>query len=488
MVNDESEGNPLTIAKELIQLITWSIANVYETKSLSLMDSISELDFELNMALLEFGKNQYPSHDYERLCPLLEVLATLVGDGQHKRHYLKAKDLCQQLQAVLSRASAHKRESQKLSLIQLPQTTKELRDMGQKVKAFRRDHLSDTSDPGLCQGFTDKSHEMASSQGRYEPNVQEKKKQAAEDFMRQGRQFYRDKIDPLDPLNNKMEIRVAVLDTGVDKEDMHFRAVRGESGTCLKEVTSFIGGDHHDSNGHGTTVAAFIVEMAPHVDLFIAKVCKDREINRVDQYVEAIEWAMEREVHIINISASIDEDSRIKRAIRAAEAKNIIVIAAASENEANKTRAFPASMKKVLAIHSTDGQGRICYLNPYPLDTEPNISTLGESIRSPLNGFNDRGPLLDGVSYSTAIASGMAANILTLAHAYLDDSEDGQQPRDEVFTWDGMTNIFLNISGGPDRDGYNYVCPIRVAKHCHAREAYRRWFKSVLEQPQRVLR
>ncbi|KAG5800746.1 hypothetical protein H9Q69_000305 [Fusarium xylarioides] len=482
MVNDESEGNPLTIAKELIQLTTWSIANVYETKSLSLMDSISELDFELNMALLEFGKNQYPSHDYERLCPLLEVLATLIGDGQHKRHYLKAKDLCQQLQAVLSRASAHKRDSQKLSLIQLPQTTKELRDMGQKVKAFRRDHLSDTSDPGLCQGLTDKGHEMASSQGRYEPNVQEGKKQAAEDFMRQGRQFYRDKIDPLDPLNNKMEIRVAVLDTGVDKEDMHFRAVRGESGTCLKEVTSFIGGDHHDSNGHGTTVAALIVEMAPHVDLFIAKVCKDRKINRVDQYVEAIEWAMEREVHIINISASIDEDSRIERAIEAAEAKGVIVFAAASENEANKTRAFPASMAKVLAIHSTDGQGNIGYLNPASLDSEPNISTLGESIRSPLN---DSAPLLNGVSYSTAIASGMGANILTLAHACCDESEE---LRRRVFTWGGMKNILLSISGGRDGDGYNYVCPIWVAKGCNNREAYRQWFSTALKPPQRVLR
>ncbi|KAH7020205.1 peptidase S8/S53 domain-containing protein [Ilyonectria destructans] len=437
MISDERE-DLLATARKLMPLVTKSIANGNETKSLALMNSRSELDFELRLALLELGNDQPPSQDYERLSryvhPLLEVLGDLVRED--KDNHLKTGDPHQRLRAALARASRDEADSPELSLIRLPRTAKELGAMAQKMSSFRKANADVESDLGLGRDCTSTHHQMTTREGSHidkvdesdgankhhnirgsetwsSRNVQDPNRSAdskvptpvelqqttrtepqrqpfyeqstAEQFMRQAETFYEDKIRPL---KKKKAIKVAVLDTGVDKGEVHFRAVRGQRGTSLKLVKSFVGGDSHDVYGHGTGVAALIVEMAPHVDLYIAKVCVGKAIIGVDQYVEAIKWAMEHEVHIINISASMHDDESIEDAISKAEAEGIIVFAAASSDEANKPRAFPASMDKVLAIHATDGNGNPCKGNPDPVKHCANISTLGESIASPLRGVS----------------------------------------------------------------------------------------------------
>ncbi|RFN45344.1 extracellular serine protease [Fusarium flagelliforme] len=446
MANDEPKGNPLDIARKVIQLITRSISNVNGIKSLAFVNSMSELDFELNLALLELGNEKLAAQDCERLRqklhPLFGVLGTL--------------------------------------------TTKELRALVQEVASLRRDHpsMEPASDPGLCHGYARKSHGTINEGGWHEGKVHRNssgrpdedeclshKEKAAKEFMQQARRFY---VDNIESLERKKAIKVAVLDTGVDKKHRYFKR---KHGTCFKEIATFMDCDSHDTFGHGTAVAGLIVKLAPHADLFIAKICRDRIITGVDQYVEAINWAMKHDVHIINISSSVDEDGSIEDAISKAEAQGIVVFAAASDDEANKPRPFPARMEKVLAVHSTDGRGNISFQNPKPLDDDMNISTLGESIESPVGD----GELLDGSSYATAIASGMAANILTLADAYLSKSKDDQEIRRRVFKREGMKRIFRHVSGGRDREGYNYVCPEMVAEDCNSSEVYRHWFKQALK-------
>ncbi|KAJ4012483.1 hypothetical protein NW752_008180 [Fusarium irregulare] len=491
MDNDELKGNLLDIARKVIQLITKSIPNANRSKSLAFVNSMSELDFELNLALLELGNEKIATQDCERLRqklnPLFGVLGTLVIIRGHKDHMTPA-DLFQHLEATPSRSSAHETDSEQLPLIQLPQTTKELRALVQEVASLRRDlpSIESASDPGLCRGYASKSHGTINGDGWHEGIVHRNssgtpdedkclshKEKAARNFMQQAQRFYSHKIEPLE---RKKAIKIAVLDTGVDQKHRHFKRVR-KQGTCLKEILTFIDCDSHDTFGHGTAVAGLIAGLAPHADLFIAKICRDRRITGVDQYVDAINWAIKHDVHIINISSSVDEDGSIENAISKAEAQGIVVFAAASDDEANKPRPFPARMEKVLAVHSTDGRGNISFQNPKALDDDINISTLGESIESPLGD----GELLDGASYATAIASGMAANVLTLADAYFSESKVDQEIRRQVFKREGMKRIFRHVSGGRDREGYNYVCPHMVAEDCNSPEVYRHWFKQALK-------
>lgn len=173
----------------------------------------------------------------------------------------------------------------------------------------------------------------------------------------------------------------------------------------------------------------------------------------------------------------MNDDEGIEDAISKAEAEGIIVFAAASDDEANKPRAIPASMDKVLAIHATDGNGNPCKGNPDPVKHCANISTLGESIASPLR----ENKLLSGTSYSTAIASGMAANILTLVDACFGEWEEDKRLRRRAFRREGMRRILLEASG--IRHGYDYVCPDRVAKDRDTMDGCRDWLREALRKP-----
>lgn len=121
MDNDELKGNPLDIARKVIQLITRSISNANGIKSLAFLNSMSELDFELNLALLELGNEKLTAQDCERLRQKLHPL------------FGAPADLFQQLEATLSGSSTRETDSEQLPLIQLPQTTKELRALVQDV-------------------------------------------------------------------------------------------------------------------------------------------------------------------------------------------------------------------------------------------------------------------------------------------------------------------------------------------------------------------
>lgn len=134
-------------------------------------------------------------------------------------------------------------------------------------------------------------------------------------------------------------------------------------------------------------------------------------------------------------------------------------------------------MDEVLAVHSTDGWGTICQGNPRWVFRDPNISTLGENIPSPL----DEDELLRGSSYSTAIASGMAANILTIADANLGASEGDRRVRDRAFKTEGMAKIFVKVSENWTRDDYHFVCPSRIARLCDEKDSYRHWLKDALD-------
>ena len=158
-----------------------------------------------------------------------------------------------------------------------------------------------------------------------------------------------------------------------------------------------------------------------------------------------------------------ETNAAIQAAIESAEAMGVIIFAAASNYGGNTSRAFPASVDKVLCIHAADGYGNPSGINPSVRRWCENISTLGVAIRS----FCEYDVYLDGTSYSTPVAAAIAANVLRFVR---DETKAGnltEYQRKQAFSRGGMRNILLAMSEARFGGGYDYVVPWRKMWHDH---------------------
>ncbi|KAM5378794.1 hypothetical protein ACJZ2D_004267 [Fusarium nematophilum] len=263
----------------------------------------------------------------------------------------------------------------------------------------------------------------------------------ANDFLGRADDFY---MQHIEHLPSDKRIRVAILDTGIDDTNIFFRAAkrsrrRRDSPIMMRE--SFLAGTAAtDTDGHGTNVAALVLKMAPEADLY------------------AIRWAIDLNVHIINMSFGISNASEeIRGAIRDAEAAGIICTIAASNYGSNEMRSFPAKLDQVLCIHAGDGNGNKSGLNPTPLRWRDNLSTLGVCIPSEWRGEEDH--YVSGTSYAAPVAAGIAANVLRFVQWATDEGFMTQPQRMNAYSCAGMRHIMLAMC--EPRDGYDFVMPWR---------------------------
>ncbi|HDK17596.1 MAG TPA: hypothetical protein ENG75_06615, partial [Nitrospirae bacterium] len=116
--------------------------------------------------------------------------------------------------------------------------------------------------------------------------------------------------------STSLSIKVAVLDSG--------------SNTAYKEGISLIDSTPGDHNGHGTLMARIIEEVYPGAELYIVKVIGDNGLALNEKAVIlGLEWAISRDVDIINISLRLKGSSELYQAIREAYRKGIVIVAAA---------------------------------------------------------------------------------------------------------------------------------------------------------------
>ncbi|KAM5342058.1 hypothetical protein ACJ41O_015089 [Fusarium nematophilum] len=272
----------------------------------------------------------------------------------------------------------------------------------------------------------------------------------ANDFLGRADDFY---MQHIEHLPSDKRIRVAILDTGIDDTNIFFRAAkrsrrRRDSPIMMRE--SFLAGTAAtDTDGHGTNVAALVLKMAPEADLYVGKISSGHE---------AIRWAIDLNVHIINMSFGISNASEeIRGAIRDAEAAGIICTIAASNYGSNEMRSFPAKLDQVLCIHAGDGNGNKSGLNPTPLRWRDNLSTLGVCIPSEWRGEEDH--YVSGTSYAAPVAAGIAANVLRFVQWATDEGFMTQPQRMNAYSCAGMRHIMLAMC--EPRDGYDFVMPWR---------------------------
>jgi hypothetical protein len=207
-------------------------------------------------------------------------------------------------------------------------------------------------------------------------------------------------------------IRIGVIDTGVDYSHEQLKSRFGSlKGYDFVNETLL----PQDDNGHGShvagTIAGLEVGVAPESSLFALKVLDSRGYGSEADVISAIDWAIDNELQVINLSLGSSRPSNAEAAaIRAALSNGVAVIAAAG-NDGNSSYNFPASYPGVFSVAAVNHRNEHAYFSNH--NNRVFISAPGVDIFSCYRGNSYRE--LSGTSMATPHITGAAALILSIA-------------------------------------------------------------------------
>ncbi len=207
-------------------------------------------------------------------------------------------------------------------------------------------------------------------------------------------------------------VKVAVIDSGIDVTD----------NITVKERRNFIKDTpvttplYEDFTGHGTSVASMIagsgtgsdvIGTGGNIELYSARVLDENKQAPISSVVEAIYWAIEKDVKVINISFGTQIYSEaLKTAIDTATDKGILVVAAAG-NRGTQGVDYPAAFENVLAVGSVNAAGNVSDFSAK--GEEVDVMAPGEAVLAQANFGEDL--VLSGTSLAAPQVAGIAARL-----------------------------------------------------------------------------
>ncbi|WP_297132224.1 S8 family peptidase [Terrisporobacter sp.] len=165
-------------------------------------------------------------------------------------------------------------------------------------------------------------------------------------------------------------VNIAVIDSGCDVEHESLK-------NNIVGVRNFTDEDNKNPNivtdrvGHGTHVCGIIaangnnnsiVGVSPSANLYILKAIDGSGTGKVSWVVNAINYAIEKDVDIISMSLGMSQgDTKLERAIKTAIGRNILVVCAAgNEGDGNYDAfeySYPAAYVDVISVGAVDKKG-----------------------------------------------------------------------------------------------------------------------------------
>lgn len=220
--------------------------------------------------------------------------------------------------------------------------------------------------------------------------------------------------------------RVMVLDTGVDKDHPALvdQFVEGADFTNSRGLPY----DYFDEAGHGTHVAGTVlganVGVAPEAELYVGKVCVAAGCPSIS-IVEGVNWAIEQEVDVVNMSLGGPFPSN-RAVYEAAEAADVLIVAA-SGNDGKQGIGYPAGHPTTFAVGAIDsnmekaefsqwGAGLdlvapgVEVLSSVPLGTgrvSEALVDLGDGLETVLSGAMDGSALMEEPLVGSTIYAGL---------------------------------------------------------------------------------
>ncbi|KAH6976792.1 peptidase S8/S53 domain-containing protein [Ilyonectria destructans] len=261
-------------------------------------------------------------------------------------------------------------------------------------------------------------------------------------------------------------IKVAIIDSGVDRAHPKLKKFFDKGQITTR---SFIEGEPATSDvcGHGTHMVDLVLRVAPSAQIFMAKALLSGQSTEMDRnqhlIAEAIRYATHTEhADIISMSWGYQKEiSVITNAIRDAFHHGKILLASASNTGSlsKESVAFPANLRQVICINSTDGYGNPSEFNPSP-SPDRTLAVIGEGLSvacPPKIGGELR--VIRGTSAATAIAAGIATLILQYSRERANAGKAVEAPH-RLSHCDAMRKVFYGMA--KDRQGYHILVPALI--------------------------
>lgn len=250
-------------------------------------------------------------------------------------------------------------------------------------------------------------------------------------------------------------VRVAILDTGIDvgHPSLAYLADGQDDNGELAGYVDFLGlsREPRDDGGHGTFLAgvlaghapdglhswtspnAGVAGLAPGVTLLVGRVCSTNLCSVLSLW-KGLEWALDEDADIISLSLGFTPadlaahqvaSDGIRQALRTAEARGVLVVAAAGNTDGGPIL-FPAREPSVLAVGAMDrdGQPRPSSARGYG-SVKPDLVAPGEHVVGP----DLRGGRIVYHGTSAAVPFVVAAAALILESANPQDAKGVQALR-----------------------------------------------------------
>ena len=134
----------------------------------------------------------------------------------------------------------------------------------------------------------------------------------------------------------------------------------GASGSVVKKSVSVLGDDGADYNGHGSGMAEAIASANPDAKVLSIKALDNNAIGTVADVYTAIEYAIDANVSVINLSMSsiaTSDSDLLRTAISDATNKGIKVVASAGNRNSNASYYTPGNIESVFTIGACDADG-----------------------------------------------------------------------------------------------------------------------------------
>lgn len=181
---------------------------------------------------------------------------------------------------------------------------------------------------------------------------------------------------------------VAVIDTGVTQvEDLE--------GTKVLAGKSFVPGTKTaaDDNGHGTHVSGTIAQttnngkgvagVAPEAQILPVKVLSGAGFGSSAWIASGIDWAVDNGADVINLSLGGGYSLVIHNAIKKANDKGVIVVAAAG-NSGREGVSYPGALKETIGVSATGPDGSLAFYSSWGKGVD--IAAPGGDKRKPGGG------------------------------------------------------------------------------------------------------